>query len=49
MRLRQQNRKLLQWIDRWFDTPDDRSEAWWNDFEADLRSTRLTFRANKTE
>ncbi|HUI43912.1 MAG TPA: hypothetical protein VL523_18270 [Terriglobia bacterium] len=47
-RLRPQNKRLLKWIDRWLDSPDDRGDAWWNEFEADLHNHRVTFRPAKT-
>jgi len=39
-RLRPQNKKLLRWLDSWLATPDDRGEAWWSEFEADLEDQR---------
>ena len=43
-RLRPQNKKLLQWLDSWLAAPGDRDEGWWEDFEADLKGHRVTFR-----
>ena len=46
--LRAQNKKLLQWLDSWLATQDDRGESWWEDFETDLKGHRLTFRPTQT-
>jgi len=43
-RVRSQNKKLLRWLDSWLATPDDRGEDWWNEYEADLQSNRVTLR-----
>jgi len=48
-RLHAQNRKLLDWLDSWMTTPDDRGERWWRDFEADLENHRLNFGAGQPE
>lgn len=47
-RLRPRNTKLLQWLDSWLATPDDRGETWWKDFEADLELHRATFNPGET-
>jgi hypothetical protein len=39
---------LLEWLDSWLATPDDRGEEWWKEFEADLEKRRLTFRRTET-
>ena len=46
--LRPQNQKLLRWLDSWQAAPDDLSEAWWKEFEADLEAHRVTFRFQET-
>jgi len=46
-RLRPENRKLLQWIEKWFESPDQQGEGWWGKFESDLRTGRLAFRVPK--
>jgi hypothetical protein len=43
-RLRLQNKKLLRWLDSWLTTPDDRGEAWWIEFQADVQSHPVAFR-----
>jgi hypothetical protein len=48
-RLRPQNRKLLNWLDSWLATPDNRGEEWWKGFEDDLRNHRTTFTPTQTE
>ncbi len=48
-RLRSQNRKLLDWLDSWLATPDDRGEHWWAEFQADLDNHRMTFRPHHAE
>jgi hypothetical protein len=47
-RLRAQNKKLLQWLDSWLATPDDRGETWWKEFEADREKDRPTFSRGET-
>jgi hypothetical protein len=47
-RLRPQNRKLLEWLDSWLATPDNRGEEWWNGFEDDLRNHRTTSTPTQT-
>ena len=47
-RLRPENKRLLHWLDWWLATPDDRGESWWNEFEADLQSNRVTFQPTRT-
>jgi hypothetical protein len=42
-RLRPENKKMLRWLDSWLSTPDDRGEAWWREFEADLHDRPVTF------
>jgi hypothetical protein len=32
------NRAALDWLDRWLSTPDTLGEAWWEEFERDLRT-----------
>ncbi len=46
-RLRPENKKLLRWLDSWLGTPDDRGEAWWTEFEADLHDRPVTFRPSQ--
>jgi hypothetical protein len=47
-RLRAQNKKLLQWLDSWLATPDERGETWWKEFEADREKHRVTFNRGET-
>jgi len=36
--------KLSQQMREWAKRPPDRDDAWWDDFERELRENRLTFR-----
>jgi hypothetical protein len=47
-RLRAQNKKLLQWLDSWFATPDERGEALWIEFELGREKRRVTFNRGET-
>jgi hypothetical protein len=42
-RLRPRNKKLLRWLDSWLATPNDRGEAWWTEFQADVQSHPVAF------
>jgi len=42
--LRPENRALLEFLKEWMSTPDDMGEEWWEQFEQELRSNRLSFR-----
>ena len=44
LRLRAQNKKLLRWLDTWLATPDDRGEAWWAEFEAEVQNRAVALR-----
>ena len=44
VRLRSQNKKLLRWLDRWLATPEDHSEQWWSELEADFQRHPVSFR-----
>jgi hypothetical protein len=46
-RLRPENKRLLRWLDSWLSAPDDRGEAWWTEFEADLQDRPVTFRPSQ--
>jgi hypothetical protein len=48
VRLRPQNQKLLNWLDSWLATPDDRGEKWWKGFEDNVLNHRSTFRPTQT-
>jgi hypothetical protein len=39
--LRPQNQQLLALLAAWVAEPDDRGDAWWDDFEAELAANRL--------
>jgi len=39
-----QNRRALALLEEWYSEPDDLGEAWWTEFEQELRQNRLTFR-----
>jgi len=41
--LRPENRALLEFLREWMSTPDDMGEEWWEQFEQELRSNRLSF------
>ena len=42
--LRPQNRRGLALLEDWLAEPDDLGDAWWDDFERDLKQHRLSFR-----
>jgi hypothetical protein len=42
--IRPQNRHALALLKAWMDEPDDLGEAWWEEFEQELREHRLGFR-----
>lgn len=42
-RIRTQNEQALQLLEKWLAEPDDLGDAWWDEFEAELRQNRLTF------
>jgi hypothetical protein len=39
-----QNRRALALHEEWYAEPDDLGEAWWAEFEEELRQNRLNFR-----
>lgn len=39
-----QNRRALALLQDWANEPSDKDEAWWDEFEQELRDNRLTFR-----
>jgi len=47
-RIRAQNEKALKLLHEWMAEPDDMGEAWWDEFEAELRQNRLTFPERET-
>jgi len=47
-RIRAQNEKALKLLHEWMAEPDDMGEAWWHEFEAELRQNRLTFPERET-
>ena len=40
-------RPLLRWLDSWLATPDNRGEAWWTEFQADIQSHPVAFRPSQ--
>jgi len=46
--MRPQNKKLLRWLGSWLAIPEDRSENWWAELEAEVQSHPITFRPTQT-
>lgn len=46
-RLHPENRELLRWLDSWLASPDGQGDAWWSEFEADLRRDRAGILARR--
>jgi len=42
--LRPENRRALELLEAWMAEPDDLGEAWWDDFERELRQHRFSLR-----
>ncbi len=38
----EQNRRILEWLERWLAEPDDLGPEWWDSFEQELKEHRLT-------
>ena len=41
--LRPENRAALAFLKEWMSTPDEMGDEWWEEFEAELRTNRLSF------
>lgn len=46
--LSEKNRKLLEFLDEYYATPDDMGEEWWDDFRKWLSEHRLNLSRNET-
>lgn len=43
-RISAKNRAAIKLLDEWMSTPDDKGEAWWEDFERDFLANRFQLR-----
>jgi len=41
------NREAILWLEEWMKTPRMETDAFWREFQRDLRQNRVTFRKTK--